>query len=313
MKLVYFYLVIIILCSCQPNNFKTIRVGILEGPSAVSFAYMMANKQKINDFEYEFILKDEPIQIQAMMMQNDIDIAVLPTVMAANLYNKGIEYKMVACPVWGTLYIVGNESKSTQLYSLEGKNIYTFGQGATADILLRRFLHQSGLKNTQIKYDYTSNNELTQALLNDKIQFAVVSEPMVSTMLNLNSNIKIISPVLCEDTINGINKNIFAQTALLTQNSFSTKYSNILQEFLKTYEKSCEATNTPSEKILEWLVDAGYYPSVSIAQKSLHSCNIKYVPIASMKDELYRYLQIFYNFDAKSIGSQLPDENFILK
>lgn len=313
MKLAYLSLIAIVLWSCQSNNYKTIRVGILDGPSAVSFAPMMADKQKINGFDIQFIIKDEPIQIQAMMMQNELDLAILPTVMAANLYNKGIEYQMVACPVWGTLYIVGNEQKYTQLRNLEGKDIYTFGQGATADVLLRRFLQQSGLKNTQIKYDYPSNNELVQALLNEKIHFAVVSEPMVSTLMNLNSNIKIISPVLCEDTINGINKNIFAQTALLTQNLFSYKYSELLEEFLNTYEKSCKSMNSPSDKSLEWLVDAGYYPSANIATESLHTCNISYVPAASMKNELNRYLQIFYNFDAKSIGGKLPDEDFILK
>jgi len=93
-------LLVVLLLSCSKKPSDTIRIGVLEGPSAVSFIQLIDQPTLIEDKKIEIIIKSEPLQIQALMMQGELDFAILPTVMAANLYNKGLGYRMVACPIW---------------------------------------------------------------------------------------------------------------------------------------------------------------------------------------------------------------------
>ena len=97
--------------SCNNKEASTIRIGALEGPSAISFIKLIDKPITIDGKRVEVIIKSDPQQIQALMMRNELDFAVLPTVMAANLYNKGIKYRVLACPIWGTLYILTSNNK----------------------------------------------------------------------------------------------------------------------------------------------------------------------------------------------------------
>ena len=66
----------------------------------------------------EVEIVNEPIQVRKMMLDNKADFAVLPTTMAAITYNKGLEYKLIAIPVWGTLFLFGNDSTITDRKSV---------------------------------------------------------------------------------------------------------------------------------------------------------------------------------------------------
>jgi NitT/TauT family transport system substrate-binding protein len=111
------------------------------------------------------------------MLRGEIDFAILPTVMAVNLYNKGLNYKMIACPVWGTLYLLTNDTTINALDKLENNETAVFGQGVTPDILFRNLLEQKNIKNVRINYSFTANADVAQALLQRKVKTAVLSEP----------------------------------------------------------------------------------------------------------------------------------------
>ena len=119
------YILFIIFCcfSCKEQKSDTIRIGVLNGPTAISFIQLIDKPLMIDGKRTEIIFKSDPQQIQALMMRNELDFAVLPTVMAANLYNKGVDFKIVAIPVWGTLYLLSNQPGIKSFADLEGKTI----------------------------------------------------------------------------------------------------------------------------------------------------------------------------------------------
>lgn len=49
--------------------------------------------------------------------------------MAAITYNKGMDYRLVAVPVWGTLYLVGQDTAVTEWENLKGKRVYVMARG----------------------------------------------------------------------------------------------------------------------------------------------------------------------------------------
>ncbi|MFZ4581383.1 MAG: ABC transporter substrate-binding protein [Paludibacter sp.] len=298
-------------CTEKPNN--TIRIGLLQGPTAISFAYMMANPPRIEGKKIEFIIKNDPQQIQAMMMRNEVEFAVLPTVMAANLYNKGLDYTMVACPIWGTMYILSNEPKTLVTNNLSNKKVSIFGQGATPDVLFQQFIQAKNITNIKLDYSFSTNNDLALALLQGKVENAVISEPLVSTLLQKNSKIHIISKLDFQDYLGKSDKDIFTQTAFVVNKKFSKNYPNTMHMICKTYAESCNYVNLEPEKTAEILVQNKIFTDKKTSIISLPLCNIHYVASFAIEQEINKYLSLFFNFNPNTIGNKMPDRGFIFQ
>lgn len=306
-------LCIILVFSCtQPQD--TIKVGLLNGPTAVSFAQMMDAELKIDGQRIEFLIYDEPLHIQALMAQNKLDFAVLPTVMAANLYNKDINYQVVGISVWGSLYVVellsclGVENVEGEL----SRRVHIFGQASTADILFQKMMKDRNWEDVQIDYTYNSNMELANALLQHKIEAAVISEPLVSILLAKDSNLKITEKITIEDEYKIRDRNTFAQTSFIVNSRLSDNNIDLIKAFTLLYQYSCDFSNQQIEKTAKILVKQGLYSDEKIAQKSIPLCHIDFQYAADFREEIEEYLKIFYTFEPKSIGGKMPDKNFIL-
>lgn len=296
--------------SCSKRTPDTIRIGVLNGPSAVSFIQMIDQLPVIDGKKVEIILKSEPMQIQALMMQEKLDFAILPTVMAANLYNKGVKYRMAACPIWGTLYIMTNTSVRN-IDKLKNQTVSVFGQGSTSDVLLQRMLKQNRINQVRIDYKWSTNNEIAQALQLKKTNFAVVSEPMVSNLIAKDATLHIIAKLNCEDFLINTDKNVFVQTSFLVSDRFSKDNPTLVSQVCAAYTNSCNFINEEPEKAAELLVEHKISPNLDLAKRSIPLCNIHYVASFAIEQEITSYLKIFYAFNPKSVGGKMPDSKFI--
>lgn len=146
---------LLILCCCNSKpktDGGTIRVSVLRGPSAIAFAHWMEETPVVDDKPLSVQIIDSPDLMQAALIKGEADIAVLPMISAANLYNKGIRYHLAGCPIWGTLYLVGRNDKG-----ISGENkpvLHIFGAGTTPDILTRHYLRQHNTGYT-LNYSFT--------------------------------------------------------------------------------------------------------------------------------------------------------------
>ena len=132
-------------CSSSPTaEREKWRISLLRGPSAIAFAGWMEQQAQLAGKQLDIELIDSPQQMQAALIQQTSDIAVLPMVSAANLYNKGVRYELVGCPIWGTLYLVGRPTA----WETEEPTIHLFGRGTTPDLLARHYLDQRGIRFT---------------------------------------------------------------------------------------------------------------------------------------------------------------------
>lgn len=296
--------------SCTVEE-DTIKIGLLEGPSAVSFITMIDKPPVINNRKVEFIIHSEPLRIQAMMMQGELDFAVLPTVMAANLYNKGVDYKLLAVPVWGTLYLLTNIPVIQNLNQLQHKKVYLFGQGSTADVLFRNYLNKNTLHHIRTDYSYSSNPELAHAFLQQKIALAVISEPMVSLLMSKDATIRILQKIEPEDILSNSDECTFAQTSFLVNSNLKKDYKELIQTVSEQYKESCHYTYQHPEKTAELLVKHGIYPNTAVALQSIPRCNIRFSYASDVKETVMDYLKIFYTFEPESTGGKLPADDFI--
>lgn len=298
----------VLLSSCSGRN-KQIIIALTEGPAAVSFIHMMDKHQTLGEKEIVYVLKQDPQQIQALMIQQEIDFAVLPTVMAVNLYNKGVAYQLLGIPVWGTLYLLAN-GNCNELVCLNNSVIHVFGQGSTADILTRSFLKSKGLVNTTINYQFNSNYELAVALLQGNIQYAVISEPLSSQILVLNTQINLMAPVECVAVINQVEENIFAQTAFLAHKRFGERYPELTKQIESLYMESCRLSMSNPDSTAKLLHQHELFTEQIMDISAILRCRINYRKAYEVSEILPLYLSKYLNFDPASIGGKLPDSRF---
>jgi NitT/TauT family transport system substrate-binding protein len=300
------------LTGCDRTSDDVITIGIPDGPSVISLIRLIDNPPVIDGKQVKFVIHSEPLQIQALMVQEKLDFAMLPTVMAANLYNKNVDYRLLAVPVWGTLYVVTNDSSLHDTGDLHNRTVHIFGQGTTADVLFRHYMQNKQLNNLKIDYSYFTNQEVALGLLNRTIKTAVVSEPLVSMIVAKDPQVRIISELTVESGQQHLQRNIFAQTAFVVNADLAVEHPGLVEKVLSHVEASCMAVRIRPENTARLLYHHKHTDDIGIAMRSIPLCNINYVRANEIREELHQYLHIFYTFDPKSIGGKMPDEQFVV-
>ena len=192
----------------------------LRGPSSMGMVHMMDSLGKASHNPFDIQIVSEPMQARKMMIDGTADFAVLPTTMGAAMYAKGLGYRLVAVPVWGSLYLFGNDGGSESaatlsqrndggsassvssgdrhsgkpqanaargwigsISDLRGRRIYVMAKGMTPDLLLRYLLKQNGIdpdKDVTLDYSFPTHIDLANAVAAGLAEIGVVSEPYVS-------------------------------------------------------------------------------------------------------------------------------------
>ena len=290
------FLLIFTLFSCASHSGDTnaFRVAVLRGPSALAFADWMGDEVPVigkDTCRIEWV--DTPEQMQALLVKHEADMAVLPMISAANLYNKGIDYSLLGCPLWGTLYLVSKGDIHPP--------VYLFGRGTTPDILARHAL--DSLKQEDFNYTFASAGEVLQALLLGKAETAVLSEPFLSAALRRDSSLQIAANLnRPHGTLPG-----FPQTAIVC-NSAALAYRPTLDSLLR---QSCIFANTHPEEAIRRLEEAGVFAPGMLTPESVHRCGIHYRTAQEAATVISSFLELVWQTEPQAIGGKLPDSTFI--
>ncbi|WP_308549711.1 ABC transporter substrate-binding protein [uncultured Parabacteroides sp.] len=296
------FCVLLILCCCnsKPNTeAEAIHVSVLRGPSAIAFAHWLKEAPVIDGKPVSVRIIDSPDLMQAALIKGEADIAVLPMISAANLYNKGIRYHLAGCPIWGTLYLAGRSGKE-----ISGGNkpvLHIFGAGTTPDILTRHYLRQHKLDYT-LNYSFTTAREIMQGLLAGKVDHAVLGEPFLSIALHNDSTLQILADLNRPDSASlG-----FAQTAIL--------YAPALKKNQKTIDSllnlSCRFAVEQPEQAIRILEKENIFASGMLTPESIERCKIDYKTASEAQENILRFLQLIGQYEPKALGGKMPDEKF---
>ena len=311
-----FIIILLIFFGCSKNNeSKKITIATLKGPSAMGMIKMIDSLANTENAESEIIIRNEPIQVRQLMLENKVDFAILPTTMGAILYNKGLPYQLAAIPVWGTLYLFGTDSTIKTWNDLKGKRIYLMGKGMTPDVLFKYLLIRNNIdpdKDVILDYSFPTHIELANAVAAGKAILGVISEPMVSMVIQKNKNV---FPVFDLNTEwQKVHSNIpIAQTAFLVKSDFAIKNPQFVDQLMNEYQKSTEWVNANPDSAAELIVKYKILPNAVVAKESIPRSNLHFVNANEIKTEIYHYLDIFYTLNPDIIGGKIPDEKFILQ
>lgn len=297
-----------------PVDPTAIAIASLKGPTTMGLVGMTDPAATFVD-DYTVTMYGAPDEIVPLVAQGQVDVALIPSNLAAVLYNKtkgtDAQISVAAINTLGVLNIVETGDTVKTLADLKGKTIYSTGKGASPEYVLNYLLTQAGLTpGTDVTVNYlTEHSEVVQTLASTPGAIGVLPQPFVTiaeaktpglhVALDLTEEWAAVSPD--SQLITGV---------LVVRNGFVTEHPEAFERFLADYSASTDWVNASPAEAAPLIAEAGIVPEAAIAEKAIPKCYITYIAGADMKSALSGYLQVLFNADPKSVGGAMPGDDF---
>lgn len=309
---------IILMISCNQENSSIINEEINarlispDGLPSIAISKLIADNNKIENITLECSIEKTTDLLLSELMKGEADLAIVPSNLALQADKKDLGYKVAATIGWGSLYLVSTEEISN-ISELEGCEVYNTGKGLTPDIVFKNILSKNNVNEENIDFSYVgAASELAPLLISGQAKYAVVPEPVLSTVMAKNRDIKIILS-LNDEWIKANNvENGYPQSTLLIKEEFYNKIKDT-----NAYDKLIEAFNE-SEK---WVIDnpqlaaekceeLGITVNKDVINESIKNSNLKFTKIEDSKEEYEIY---FSTIDTDNKGESYEYDSIFIK
>jgi NitT/TauT family transport system substrate-binding protein len=291
----------------------TVRVMALNGPTGFGMAGLMHNSANGSAKQtYDFSVETDASNITAALISGSVDIAALPTNAAAVVYNKtGGAVQALALNTRGVLHLVSDGNmKIVDFTSLTGETIYAPAQNPSfiVEALCRAYGLTPG-EDVFIDNTFAQPADLRTALASGQIHVAVLPEPMVTTALSENENLRV-EMDLTEQWDQVQPQGSLVQGCVAVRREFAEQHPEQVKTFLEEYKASIALCTDDAATAAGYIAEAGILPKAELAQAAIPNCNLCFVTGADMKTQLSAYLEIIGQVNAQSIGGQMPGDDF---
>ena len=288
-----------------------INLGLLNGPTGMGAAKLLSDNdagETVN--HYAVTLGSDPANdILPKLNNGELDIAALPTNVAANLYNKTGKVQLLALNTLGVLHILENGDTVNSLADLNGKTLYAINQGTNTEYVLDYLLTQNGLDpDTDVDIQWKTSEEVTSLMASGEIDLCMLPVPAATTVLMQNSDVRDavdLSDAWTESGANGT----FTMGCVVVRTEFAQENPQAVQDFLTEYEASINYIKDNPEEGAALIEQYGIVPKAAIAQAAIPQANMIFVAGQDMKS-ISSYYEVLFAADPESIGGSIPDDGF---
>ena len=293
----------------------TVNVACMNGPTGMAMAPLMDNE------DYNIKVYQAPTDALPEIIKGDIDVACVPSNLAAVLHNKtGGQIVCVSPMVMGVLHILGNNTEITTVEELKGKTIVSSGQGGTPEYALKVVLDAHGIKmGEDVKVEWlASHADVNTKLLKEEGTVAMVPEPFVSTALTKGGD-KIKDLFDMNTLWSEATSQDFPMGVLIARTDFMLTRPSDLKIVLSDLRQAIENVNSASDEAAQLIVDKGFLADTEIAKKAIPNCNLCLYADSEGDHSFEKGAEIMKTFnetmfkaDPKAVGGALPGDDLYL-
>ncbi len=287
---------------------EIVNVAALNGPTGMAMVQLMDMTDK-----YEIVTYQSPTDVNAKIISGEVDVAAVPSNMAAVLYQKTEGSVVAISPIaLGVLHILGNDVDITQVSDLAGKTIVASGQGGAPEYVLQKVLEEAGLTiydDVQVEW-LANHSEVNTKLLSQSGTIAMVPEPFVSTALSAGNDAisELFDMNILWDEATGQE---LPMGVLVAQKSFVEERGDDLKVLLSDLQASVDFVNGSPAEASQLIVEKGFMGNVDIAEAAIPNCHIV-LYTGSKTAEGAEILKIFnqtlFDMEPSSVGGKVPDD-----
>ena len=299
----------------ETTDLGTAVVAALKGPTAMGMVKMVSDDAASEAPKYDFSIYASADEITPKLVQGDLDIAAVPANLASVLYNNTEgQVQVLAINTLGVLYIVEDGDTVQSVEDLKGKTIFASGKGSTPEYALNYMLTQNGIDpETDVTIEWKSeHSECVASLAATENAIAMLPQPFVTTAQAQNENLRVALDMTEEweklAAESGDDATLITGV-VVGRKEFVEENPQLVNAFLAEYEQSVAYTQEDVEGAANFIGEYDIVPA-AVAQKALPECNITFIQGEDMKAKLSAYLQTLLDQNPKSIGGELPGDDF---
>jgi len=244
-----------------------------------------------------------PDSLVAAFTNKSKDIIIAPINLGAMRYNSGnTTYRLYRTIVWDNLYVV-SRTKINTVEDLKDKDITSFGQGSTPQIVLETIFNHAEFSKDKITYTSDVNSALASFKTN-QADIVISAQPIVSSLTPNDTDLFVTS--LSTFWKDATDLETYPQSGIFVKNDRLDQIKGTLtaiDEQYNTINSNVENTAKNAAQLLDM--------PEALLKKAIPNCGYK-----TVKNE-FTYVKGYYQamIDlglAKAVGGQLPDENFYI-
>lgn len=303
-------------CAKKEEQYKAadISVACMTGPTGVGMAKLMADSEaKLTANNYTFTVAGDATGINEKFVKGEINIASVPTNVAATLYNKtNGKVRILAVNTYGVLSILAKDSGIDSIDDLKGKTVYSTGKDQNPEFIFKYILEKNGINpETDLTINYVSGTDLVAKLVSGEADIALAPEPAATTVLVKNKELNRVLSI--NDEWSKVSDTTLMMGCVIALDSYIAENEAAVEKFLEEYKASIEFAKTDVDNAAKHCATYKITASEAIAKKAIPTCNLCYVTGKEMKTNVNGYLNVLFTADKKAVGGAMPADDFYYK
>lgn len=291
---------------------KDVRVKTYNGIPAISICKLIKEEENIkSSYKTSYTIESNENKLLESLNKKQIDIALVPTDMAAKVYNKNSSYQICASIGQGSYYLVTSDPEVTGFNStLINKEIAIAGESSMTDNIVKAILKKNNIDETLVKFKYTNTvPELVKTLTLGEIYTGIVPETSLTSLLYKHSGLKILA------STNDAYENTFdisegyPQFSVIVRKDFAKNNKEYVNKFLSKVKESIEFVNNNPLQAGAYGEELKIPIKPQILSKAIKRCNLKFIEIDKFKQNYEYFFDILYNYNNEAVGGTVPDES----
>lgn len=294
----------------EKKTAESIRIGSLKGPTSLGLLAMMYSENVATEDVYEFQMAVTADELLPLMAKGELDIALLPANVAANLYamtEGGVA--VVDINTLGVLYLVTGDQTVNSIQDLENRTVYLTGKGTVPEATLRYLLKEYGVAGCTLEFK-SEPAEVAAALAAEPEGVGLLPQPFVTAALVQNPALSVAVDLNEAWCAAGNGSAGIVTGVTVVSRSFLERSPEAVKRFLGVHSESVAKVNADPKQSAVWAVEAGIVAKEGIAVQAIPECHLVCVTGEKMQNALSSYLQILADFDKKLIGGNMPEDEF---
>ncbi|MBE6790722.1 MAG: ABC transporter substrate-binding protein [Ruminococcaceae bacterium] len=291
-----------------PAEKAVINIGLLKGPTGMGAAQLLENnKNGTANADYNLTLAGAPDVLQSALINGSLDMAALPTNVAAVLHGKTEgKVQLLAVNTLGVIYLMTNNENIKTISDLQGKTILSAGQGTTTEYVLNYILSENGLTDVTVEYAAEHAEVITKAV-SDGYEVILLPEPFVTQMKAQDAGYSVAIDLTKE--WNALGGKELTMGCIAVRKEFAEKNPEAVKAFLKDYEASVNAVNA-DPAAAGTIIESFEIAKAAVASKAIPNCNIVFMTGDEMISNVSDYLNVLFTSNPKAVGGAVPAADF---
>ena len=291
---------------------KDVRVKTYNGLPAISICKLIKEEENIkSSYKTSYTIESNDKKLIESLNKKEVDIALVPTDMAAKVYNKNSSYQIYASIGQGSYYLVTSDPEVRGFNStLINKEIAIAGENSMTDNIVKAILKKNNIDETLVKFKYTNTvPELVKTLTLGEIYTGIVPETSLTSLLYKHSGLKILA------STNDAYENTFdisegyPQFSVIVRKDFAKNNKEYVNKFLFKLKESIEFVNNNPLQAGAYGEELKIPIKPQILSKAIKRCNLKFIEIDKFKQNYEYFFDILYNYNNEAVGGTVPDES----